>query len=111
MGIDPLNFADALLGILAQRLVRTLCPNCKEPYHPTREEYDEIAQSYGEEEFAKLNIPYGNSFRLRPRDATVRQDRLQGSGWYYELVVAPTDQTLIHNMNPWKPAQQAISEA
>ncbi len=30
MGIDPLNFADALLGILAQRLVRTLCKDCKE---------------------------------------------------------------------------------
>jgi type II secretory ATPase GspE/PulE/Tfp pilus assembly ATPase PilB-like protein len=31
MGIDPLNFADALLCILAQRLVRTLCKKCKEP--------------------------------------------------------------------------------
>ncbi len=48
MGIDPLNFADALLGILAQRLVRTLCKKCKEAYHPSRTEYDEIVQSYGE---------------------------------------------------------------
>ena len=31
MGIDPLNFADSLLGILAQRLVRTLCRHCKRP--------------------------------------------------------------------------------
>ncbi|UCH00347.1 MAG: GspE/PulE family protein, partial [Deltaproteobacteria bacterium] len=30
MGMDPFNFADALLGILAQRLVRTLCKGCKE---------------------------------------------------------------------------------
>ncbi len=63
MGIDPLNFADALLGILAQRLVRTLCKNCKEQYHPTKEEYDEIVESYGEEAFAKLNIPYNDDFQ------------------------------------------------
>jgi type II secretory ATPase GspE/PulE/Tfp pilus assembly ATPase PilB-like protein len=47
MGIDPLNFADALLAILAQRLVRTLCKSCKEAYHPTQAEYDEIVESYG----------------------------------------------------------------
>ena len=35
MDIDPFNFADALLGILAQRLVRTLCAACKEEYAPT----------------------------------------------------------------------------
>ncbi|MBW2544360.1 MAG: GspE/PulE family protein [Deltaproteobacteria bacterium] len=64
MGIDPLNFADSLLGILAQRLVRTLCKKCREEYHPTREEYDELAASYGEELFAGLNIPYDESFKL-----------------------------------------------
>lgn len=68
MGIDPLNFADALLGILAQRLVRTLCKKCKEQYHPSKEEYDEIVESYGTEEFAKLNISYDNDFKLyRPK--------------------------------------------
>ena len=35
MDMDPYNFADALLGILAQRLARRLCDNCKEPYHPS----------------------------------------------------------------------------
>ena len=68
MGIDPLNFADALLGILAQRLVRTLCKKCKEQYHPSKEEYDEIVESYGTEEFAKLNFFYNNDFKLyRPK--------------------------------------------
>ena len=68
MGIDPLNFADALLGILAQRLVRTLCKKCKESYHPTAEEYEEVAESYDKEQFAKLNIPYNDSFTLyRPK--------------------------------------------
>ena len=68
MGIDPLNFTDALLGILAQRLVRTLCKKCKEQYHPSKEEYDEIIESYGTEEFAKLNISYNNDYKLyRPK--------------------------------------------
>ncbi|MDP1716885.1 MAG: ATPase, T2SS/T4P/T4SS family, partial [Burkholderiales bacterium] len=31
MGMDPFNFADALLGILAQRLAKRLCGKCKEP--------------------------------------------------------------------------------
>jgi type II secretory ATPase GspE/PulE/Tfp pilus assembly ATPase PilB-like protein len=49
MEIDPLNFADALLGILAQRLVRTLCKDCKEEYNPTAEEITEMREAYGEE--------------------------------------------------------------
>ena len=64
MGIDPLNFADALLCILAQRLVRTLCVKCKEQYHPSQDEYDDIAESYGREAFDNLNIPYNNNFKL-----------------------------------------------
>jgi type II secretory ATPase GspE/PulE/Tfp pilus assembly ATPase PilB-like protein len=72
MGIDPLNFADALLGILAQRLVRTLCKKCKEQYHATKEEYDEIIEAYGREDFQKLNIPYDDNFMLyRPKGCEV----------------------------------------
>jgi type II secretory ATPase GspE/PulE/Tfp pilus assembly ATPase PilB-like protein len=51
MNIDPFNFADALLGIMAQRLIRTLCAKCKEAYNPSREEFDEIAEAYGREWF------------------------------------------------------------
>jgi type II secretory ATPase GspE/PulE/Tfp pilus assembly ATPase PilB-like protein len=29
LGLDPINFADSLLGVLAQRLVRSLCPHCR----------------------------------------------------------------------------------
>ena len=38
MGMDPFNFADALLGILAQRLARRLCGSCKQAYHPDADE-------------------------------------------------------------------------
>ncbi|NLD80618.1 MAG: GspE/PulE family protein [Smithella sp.] len=90
MGIDPLNFADALLGILAQRLVRTLCKKCKEQYHPEKAEYDEIAQSYGEEEFAKLKIPYNNSFKLyRPKGCDAcDKTGYKGRMGIHELLVA-----------------------
>ncbi|HET6459194.1 MAG TPA: GspE/PulE family protein [Syntrophales bacterium] len=64
MGIDPLNFADSLLGILAQRLVRTLCMECKEPYHPSVLEYNELVESYGHDSFAKLNVPYSDNLTL-----------------------------------------------
>jgi type II secretory ATPase GspE/PulE/Tfp pilus assembly ATPase PilB-like protein len=64
MGIDPLNFADSLLGIAAQRLVRTLCKNCKESYHPTQTEYDDLVEIYGEKHFRKLNKPYNDKFVL-----------------------------------------------
>jgi len=90
MGIDPLNFADALLGILAQRLVRTLCKNCKEAYHPSREEYDEIVESYGPEYFAKLNIPYDDNFVLyRPKGCEVcDKSGYKGRIGVHELLIA-----------------------
>jgi len=47
MGLDPFNFADAIRGIVAQRLVRTLCAECKESYHPDEDEYTLLAHNYG----------------------------------------------------------------
>jgi len=63
MGMDPFNFADALLGILAQRLVRTLCKDCKKPYHPGKEEYENIGRMYGER-FDALGFPYTGDLTL-----------------------------------------------
>jgi type II secretory ATPase GspE/PulE/Tfp pilus assembly ATPase PilB-like protein len=68
MDIDPFNFADALLGIMAQRLARTLCKDCKEEYHPTQEEFAELMQDYGLEHWDTLGIKYSPGFRLyRPK--------------------------------------------
>jgi type II secretory ATPase GspE/PulE/Tfp pilus assembly ATPase PilB-like protein len=63
MGMDPFNFADALLGVLAQRLVRTLCKDCKEKYHPTKDEFDTLSRSY-EGDFESLGYQYGDDFVL-----------------------------------------------
>ena len=48
MGIDPFNFADSLLGIIAQRLAKRLCKYCKRPYTPKPEEIERIKFEYGE---------------------------------------------------------------
>jgi type II secretory ATPase GspE/PulE/Tfp pilus assembly ATPase PilB-like protein len=48
MGMDPFNFADALLGILAQRLAKKLC-DCKEAYHPNSQELKDFIKEYAEE--------------------------------------------------------------
>ena len=45
MGMDPFNFADALLGVLAQRLARKLC-SCKQAYRPDQAELTACAHEY-----------------------------------------------------------------
>ena len=42
MGVEPFLVASSVVGIMAQRLVRTICPNCRESYTPTREELAEL---------------------------------------------------------------------
>lgn len=42
MGVEPYNFVSCLNCVLAQRLIRMLCPICKRPYHPND---DELAES------------------------------------------------------------------
>ncbi|HDI78857.1 MAG TPA: GspE/PulE family protein [Desulfobacteraceae bacterium] len=63
MGMDPFNFADAILGILAQRLVRTLCKDCKEKYHPTQEEFDTLRREY-DGDFDALGFEYNSDLVL-----------------------------------------------
>ncbi len=48
MGMDPFNFADALLGILAQRLAKRLC-DCKQEYFPDGDEIKTFVAEYAED--------------------------------------------------------------
>jgi type II secretory ATPase GspE/PulE/Tfp pilus assembly ATPase PilB-like protein len=48
MGMDPFNFADALLGILAQRLAKRLC-DCKESYVPAHAELRSFLNEYAQD--------------------------------------------------------------
>ncbi len=58
LGCDPFNFSDAMLGVLAMRLCKRICPNCRESYHPEREEYNELVQAYGSEEWQQTGVEY-----------------------------------------------------
>jgi type II secretory ATPase GspE/PulE/Tfp pilus assembly ATPase PilB-like protein len=46
LGMDPMNFADSLLGVVAQRLVRALCPHCAAQRSLTEEEWEALLQEY-----------------------------------------------------------------
>jgi type II secretory ATPase GspE/PulE/Tfp pilus assembly ATPase PilB-like protein len=90
MGIDPFTFADAMLGILAQRLVKCICANCRESYHPPREAYEDLAETYGRAEWDRLGIPYDSSFVLyRGRGCTVcNKTGYKGRAGIHELLMA-----------------------
>jgi len=78
MGLNPLNFSDAFLAVLAQRLLRRLCKKCRSEYTPTREEFDDIINSYGLDDFKKTGIVYSDSLKLfKP----VGCDQCNGSGY------------------------------
>ena len=49
IGMDPFNFADAVLGILAQRLAKTLCKDCKAPYTPDDGELQRLMNEFSKE--------------------------------------------------------------
>jgi type II secretory ATPase GspE/PulE/Tfp pilus assembly ATPase PilB-like protein len=56
LGLDPVNFSDACVGILAQRLIRTLCTHCKESYTATENDIAFIKRQYGQAYLTELNL-------------------------------------------------------
>ncbi|HSP34384.1 MAG TPA: GspE/PulE family protein [Thermoanaerobaculia bacterium] len=93
MDIDPFNFADALLGIMAQRLIRTLCVKCKEGYHPTVQEFNEIVEAYGPDYFDRTGIDFSPELTLyRPKGcANCNNTGFKGRMGVHELL-AGTDE-------------------
>ncbi|MCA9482905.1 MAG: Flp pilus assembly complex ATPase component TadA [Nitrospina sp.] len=80
MGMNPINFADALLMILAQRLVKTLCKHCKEDYHPSKPEFDNLVEEYGEKWFPRLGIEYTDDLMLKQPKGCPKCDQTGYSG-------------------------------
>jgi general secretion pathway protein E len=54
MGVEPFLAASSIVGILAQRLVRTICPHCKVEHTPPQELLDEVS--------AECALPPGTTF-------------------------------------------------
>lgn len=88
MGIEPFLLSSSLLGVLAQRLVRVLCPHCKEAYQAD------------EAECKLLGVPFAQPptlFHARGC-ADCHQQGYRGRTGIYELVVFDDHlRTLIHN--------------
>jgi type II secretory ATPase GspE/PulE/Tfp pilus assembly ATPase PilB-like protein len=67
LGMDPMNFADSLIGIVAQRLVRALCKTCRERVPLMPDEFERLVADYAE----------GTPVTLEE----ARQRLLQAGGW------------------------------
>ena len=64
MGLNPLNFSDAYLGVLAQRLTRRLCSNCREEHAVTEDEFEMMVSEYGKKYFQASGIEYDSDMTL-----------------------------------------------
>jgi type II secretory ATPase GspE/PulE/Tfp pilus assembly ATPase PilB-like protein/tetratricopeptide (TPR) repeat protein len=78
MGMNPLNISDSFLGVLAQRLVRTLCTNCQESYHPSKEEFEDIEADFGKKALARAGYPFNSHLELF---RSLGCERCSGSGY------------------------------
>lgn len=58
MGLEPIYFAEALIGIMAQRLVKSFCPACRTEYNPTMEERRQLIEEFGPEMWnERIKVP------------------------------------------------------
>jgi len=112
LGMDPFNFSDALLGILAQRLVRRLCQQCKRPREAAADELHALATEFcagteavPEETLAGWGRQFGGSGAITLHDA-VGCDACGNSGYkgclgIHELLVStPQIRELIQHRAP-----------
>ncbi len=114
MGMNPLNVSDALLGVLAQRLVRRLCDGCVEEYHPTEEEFEDIRMDYGREAFDAAGFPPRSDLAFRRAAGC---ERCNGSGFkgrigIHELMEATTEVRILlkKNATSFDLARQAMKD-
>jgi type II secretory ATPase GspE/PulE/Tfp pilus assembly ATPase PilB-like protein len=98
LGCDPFNYSDAMLGVLAMRLCKRICQNCRECYSPTRAEYDQLVDAYGEQEWSR--VAYSSEFVLfRGRGCDVcNQTGFRGRVPIHEFMIgSPTMKNLIQS--------------
>lgn len=100
MGCDPFNFADAIQGVVAKRLCKRICAKCKQPYHPSEQEYDKLARAYGMNSWQTLGLSYSEDFQLYRGHGceTCNQTGLKGRVALHELLCGSDElRNLIQN--------------
>jgi type IV pilus assembly protein PilB len=73
MGVEPFMISGSLLGVLAQRLMRRVCTECRAPYNPTRPELARFGLSASNEE----EVTFYKANTLTPEE--VQQARAAGN--------------------------------
>ena len=101
IGIDPFNFSDALLAIVAQRLSRRLCDKCKVPRKMSKKDYDELLEEFIRETGSVPDI-LPKFHEARPMEAVgcdqCRQTGYKGRIALHEMMIAtPTVKAAIKN--------------
>jgi len=89
LGVSPFQLSSAMLGIIAQRLVRTLCPKCKESYEATPEELEII---YGKDANKKQKT---KNYRSKGCDACRNTGYLGRQGVYEILEIDSTIKDMV----------------
>jgi type IV pilus assembly protein PilB len=69
MGVEPFMVSASLMGIVSQRLVRRVCPDCRQAYHPSEQELGRFGLFAGNERnitFFKANRHQGDGAAVCP---------------------------------------------
>ena len=78
MGLNPLNFSDAFLGVLAQRLTRRLCTKCRKEYQLSPDEFETLTADYGKKYFENTGIEYDAEMTFYRADGC---EKCSGTGY------------------------------
>ncbi|WP_414931669.1 type II secretion system ATPase GspE [Vibrio europaeus] len=101
MGIEPFLISSSLLGVLAQRLVRTLCSDCKEPYEADKE----TKKLFGLKKKEDLTL-----YRACGCEACNYKGYRGRTGIHELLVIDEDVQTLIHSESGEQAIEKQIRE-
>ncbi len=87
MGVEPFLLGSSLVGVLAQRLVRRLCPECRQVYTPTAREWAALG----------VETPPATVYQAKGCDACNHTGYRGRSGLYELLIVDDAVRRLIHD--------------
>ncbi|MBU0554299.1 type II secretion system ATPase GspE [Myxococcota bacterium] len=86
MGVQPFLVSSSVIGMLAQRLIRTLCPHCKERVVPSEDDLMQLG--YTRERFLRMTPGYV----FRPKGCQECLDSgFKGRSGIYELILVDDD--------------------
>jgi len=85
MGIEPFLVASSLVCVLAQRLVRAICPFCRESYEPTKQELH----------YLRMDPPPSRLYHGKGCDKCLGKGYLGRTGIYELLEITPAIRTMI----------------